>query len=122
MEACTRKGPSFPGRVPGSSLTAPCPAGPVRALVLAYIHIAFSRSPINCLEYVRDKWPREGILRVEVQHNRALASAFLAVLRWWPWQLPLPGRGARWPGARGGTRGELTSGHVREQLHQGEQP
>ncbi|XP_014440957.1 membralin [Tupaia chinensis] len=45
--------------------------------VLAYIHIAFSRSPINCLEHVRDRWPREGILRVEVQHNSSRAPVFL---------------------------------------------
>lgn len=45
--------------------------------VLAYIHIVFSRSPINCLEHVRDKWPREGILRVEVRHNSSRAPVFL---------------------------------------------
>ncbi|XP_062968238.1 membralin isoform X2 [Cynocephalus volans] len=45
--------------------------------VLAYIHIVFSRSPINCLEHVRDTWPREGILRVEVQHNSSRAPVFL---------------------------------------------
>nr|XP_044990956.1 membralin isoform X1 [Jaculus jaculus] len=39
--------------------------------VLAYIHIVFSRSPINCLEHVRDRWPREGVLRVEVRHNHS---------------------------------------------------
>ncbi|XP_075758751.1 membralin isoform X2 [Pelodiscus sinensis] len=45
--------------------------------ILAYIHIAFSRSPINCLEHVRDKWPREGILRVEIQRNSSRAPIFL---------------------------------------------
>ncbi|XP_021234126.1 membralin isoform X2 [Numida meleagris] len=45
--------------------------------ILAYIHIAFSRSPINCLEHVRDKWPRDGILRVEIQRNSSRASIFL---------------------------------------------
>ncbi|XP_071445373.1 membralin [Hetaerina americana] len=34
--------------------------------VLAYIHVAFSRTPIDCLESVRDDWPRDGILRVEI--------------------------------------------------------
>ncbi|XP_071495173.1 membralin-like [Diadema antillarum] len=38
--------------------------------VLAYIHRTFSRSPINCLADYRDKWPREGILRVEIVRNR----------------------------------------------------
>ncbi|XP_074161365.1 membralin [Sminthopsis crassicaudata] len=45
--------------------------------ILAYIHIAFSRTPINCLEHVRDKWPRDGILRVEIQHNSSRAPIFL---------------------------------------------
>ncbi|CAL1686476.1 unnamed protein product [Lasius platythorax] len=37
--------------------------------VLAYIHIVFSRAPTNCLEHIRDEWPRDGILRVEVLRN-----------------------------------------------------
>ncbi|XP_037553791.1 membralin isoform X2 [Nematolebias whitei] len=45
--------------------------------ILAYIHIAFSRSPINCLEAVRDRWPRDGILRVEIQRNSSRVAVFL---------------------------------------------
>ncbi|XP_032902931.1 membralin isoform X3 [Amblyraja radiata] len=45
--------------------------------ILAYIHIAFSRSPINCLEHIREKWPRDGILRVEIQRNSSRAPIFL---------------------------------------------
>ncbi|XP_061743826.1 membralin isoform X2 [Nerophis ophidion] len=45
--------------------------------ILAYIHIAFSRSPINCLEEVRERWPRDGILRVEIQRNSSRAPVFL---------------------------------------------
>ncbi|XP_015120808.1 membralin [Diachasma alloeum] len=37
--------------------------------VMAYIHIVFSRAPANCLEHVRDEWPRDGILRVEILRN-----------------------------------------------------
>lgn len=37
--------------------------------VLAYIHVVFSRSPTNCLEHIRDDWPRDGILRVEILRN-----------------------------------------------------
>lgn len=37
--------------------------------ILAYIHVAFSRSPTTCLEHVRDQWPRDGILRVEIIKN-----------------------------------------------------
>lgn len=34
--------------------------------VLIYIHVAFSRTPTNCLEHIRQDWPRDGILRVEI--------------------------------------------------------
>ncbi|XP_043466783.1 membralin isoform X2 [Leptopilina heterotoma] len=39
--------------------------------VLAYIHIVFSRTPTTCLEHVKDGWPRDGILRVEILRNAA---------------------------------------------------
>uniref|UniRef100_A0A2K6T3U4 Transmembrane protein 259 n=1 Tax=Saimiri boliviensis boliviensis TaxID=39432 RepID=A0A2K6T3U4_SAIBB len=45
--------------------------------VLAYIHMVFSRAPINCLEHVRDRWPREGVLRVEVRRNSSRAPVLL---------------------------------------------
>lgn len=45
--------------------------------VLAYIHMVFSRAPVSCLEHVREQWPREGVLRVEVQHNSSRAPVFL---------------------------------------------
>ncbi|XP_077463462.1 membralin [Stigmatopora argus] len=45
--------------------------------ILAYIHVAFSRSPINCLEGVRERWPRDGILRVEIQRNSSRPPVFL---------------------------------------------
>lgn len=41
----------------------------VAFFVLAYIHIAFSRSPTTCLNHVKDSWPRDGILRVEIMRN-----------------------------------------------------
>lgn len=37
--------------------------------VLAYIHITFSRTPTTCLNHVKDSWPRDGILRVEILRN-----------------------------------------------------
>ena len=37
--------------------------------ILAYIHVVFARTPINCLSHVKDSWPRDGILRVEIVHN-----------------------------------------------------
>ncbi|GBP82602.1 Membralin [Eumeta japonica] len=37
--------------------------------VLAYIHMAFSRTPTTCLNHVKDSWPRDGILRVEILRN-----------------------------------------------------
>lgn len=43
----------------------------VAFFVLAYIHIAFSRTPTTCLNHVKDSWPRDGILRVEILRNPA---------------------------------------------------
>ncbi|XP_052776450.1 membralin-like isoform X2 [Mya arenaria] len=37
--------------------------------ILAYIHIVFARTPINCLQHVQKSWPRTGILRVEIVRN-----------------------------------------------------
>lgn len=37
--------------------------------VLVYIHIAFSKTPTTCLQHVKDTWPRDGILRVEIIRN-----------------------------------------------------
>nr|XP_023022436.1 membralin isoform X1 [Leptinotarsa decemlineata] len=37
--------------------------------VLVYIHISFSRTPSTCLAHVKDSWPRDGILRVEIVRN-----------------------------------------------------
>lgn len=39
--------------------------------VLVYIHITFSRTPSTCLMHVKDTWPRDGILRVEIVRNVA---------------------------------------------------
>ncbi len=41
--------------------------------LLSYLHVVFNRNPINCLAPIQDKWPRDGILRVEIVHN---ASSF----------------------------------------------
>lgn len=41
--------------------------------LLSYLHIVFNRNPINCLSSIQTKWPRDGILRVEIVHN---ASSF----------------------------------------------
>ncbi|CAF92869.1 unnamed protein product, partial [Tetraodon nigroviridis] len=54
-----------------------CPQALFVLFILAYIHIAFSRSPINCLEVVRERWPRDGILRVEIQKNSSRAAIFM---------------------------------------------
>ena len=37
--------------------------------LLSYLHVVFNRNPINCLGPIQDKWPRDGILRVEIVHN-----------------------------------------------------
>ena len=38
-------------------------------LMLVYIHVKFTRNPVHCLEGVKDTWPRDGILRVEIMRN-----------------------------------------------------
>lgn len=38
----------------------------VAFFILIYIHIAFSQSPATCLEGIKNDWPRDGILRVEI--------------------------------------------------------
>ncbi|CAI6373082.1 unnamed protein product [Macrosiphum euphorbiae] len=38
-------------------------------VVLVYLHINFSRMQANCLGHVKDVWPRDGILRVEIIRN-----------------------------------------------------
>ena len=35
-------------------------------LTLIYIHTVFARHPVQCLENMKDSWPRDGILRVEI--------------------------------------------------------
>lgn len=37
--------------------------------VLVYIHLIFSRTPTTCLNHIKDTWPRDGILRVEIVKN-----------------------------------------------------
>lgn len=41
----------------------------VSFFVLIYIHIVFSKTPSLCLQHVKDTWPRDGILRVEIVKN-----------------------------------------------------
>lgn len=45
--------------------------------MLIYIHGVFSKQSTNCLKDVEDKWPRDGILRVEIIRN-ALSNYSLA--------------------------------------------
>ena len=42
-------------------------------VILAYIHNAFSRTPIDCLDNVKDKWPRDGVLRVVISRSSAVS-------------------------------------------------
>ena len=45
--------------------------------MLAYLHVAFIRSPITCLKSVQ--WPRDGVLRIEIITDPASKDAPLAV-------------------------------------------
>jgi len=42
-------------------------------VILAYIHNSFSRTPIDCLDHVKDKWPRDGVLRVVISRSSAVS-------------------------------------------------
>ena len=42
-------------------------------MILAYIHNSFSRTPIDCLDHVKDKWPRDGVLRVVISRSSAVS-------------------------------------------------
>jgi len=35
-------------------------------LLLVYIHLVYTRHPVQCLEHISGSWPRDGILRVEI--------------------------------------------------------
>lgn len=37
--------------------------------MLFYIHYIFARNPVNCLMDIKDQWPRDGVLRVEIIKN-----------------------------------------------------
>lgn len=47
----------------------------VSFFILAYIHAAFIRTPINCLEHVCHQWPQDGILRIEILHDSPSSSS-----------------------------------------------
>lgn len=38
-------------------------------VLLSYLHVVFNRNPVNCLAPIQDKWPRDGVLRVEIVYN-----------------------------------------------------
>ncbi|XP_023235235.1 membralin-like isoform X1 [Centruroides sculpturatus] len=38
----------------------------VSFFILIYIHFAFIRSPIKCLDELHNNWPKDGILRIEI--------------------------------------------------------
>lgn len=37
--------------------------------MLVYIHLVYTRQPVQCLHHLADKWPRDGVLRVEIQRG-----------------------------------------------------
>ncbi|KAH8034878.1 hypothetical protein HPB51_003165 [Rhipicephalus microplus] len=56
------------------SSTSPCSRLFYHFFILAYIHAAFIRTPINCLEHVCHQWPQDGILRIEILHDTAATA------------------------------------------------
>lgn len=45
--------------------------------ILVYIHVRFSQTQTTCLEHVKNDWPRDGILRVEIVRHSATVLADL---------------------------------------------
>jgi len=37
--------------------------------MLVYIHLVYTRQPVQCLEHLAQTWPRDGVLRVEIQRG-----------------------------------------------------
>ncbi|PIO61831.1 hypothetical protein TELCIR_16632, partial [Teladorsagia circumcincta] len=36
---------------------------------LLFVHLMFTRSSATCLDHIRETWPRDGVIRLEVVHN-----------------------------------------------------
>ena len=53
-------------------------------LSLIYIHVAYARHPVQCLEDIKESWPRDGILRVEIMKNPPgdFTSFYLCIFHW----------------------------------------
>ena len=52
--------------------------------MLIYIHLAFARRPIQCLENVKTTWPRDGILRVEIMRDAPGFFQHYCNIQWEP--------------------------------------
>ncbi|CAJ0945855.1 unnamed protein product, partial [Mesorhabditis belari] len=43
--------------------------------VLLFVHLMFSRSSTTCLDHIKEIWPKDGVLRVEIIHNLDVLEA-----------------------------------------------
>lgn len=43
--------------------------------ILVYIHVTFAQAPATCLNHIKDEWPRNGIIRVEIMKSDANLKA-----------------------------------------------
>ena len=43
--------------------------------MLLYIHIIFSKTPITCLDHIKDVWPRDGIVRIDITRGGQEATS-----------------------------------------------
>ncbi|CAF3084891.1 unnamed protein product, partial [Rotaria sp. Silwood2] len=34
--------------------------------LLIYLHIVFNQKPVTCLSHLHDNWPRQGVVRVDL--------------------------------------------------------
>uniref|UniRef100_A0A158PB63 Membralin n=1 Tax=Angiostrongylus cantonensis TaxID=6313 RepID=A0A158PB63_ANGCA len=67
---------------------------------LLFVHLMFTRSTTTCLDHIRDSWPRDGVIRLEVVHNLHMLEYKESWIKWYnsgllsyfiraPWQLLL---------------------------------
>lgn len=49
----------------------------ISLFMLAYLHVAFIRSPITCLKSIDEDWPKEGVLRIEIISDPSNHESYL---------------------------------------------
>ncbi|KAJ1368342.1 hypothetical protein KIN20_029454 [Parelaphostrongylus tenuis] len=50
---------------------------------LLFVHLMFTRSTTTCLDHIRDSWPRDGVIRLEVVHNLHMLEYKETWIKWY---------------------------------------